>query len=128
MSENKVESYLACRYLGTLYQQDQQFEHAIFIWLKGANICPRYLECLYEVSELYKRLGDIQIAYDMVMLAKYRQYHECGTALEPNVINYGLDYQMLTLALPLGRKNEAYVAWKRLLTQPFFHNSSIMSF
>lgn len=121
--ENKMETYLACRYLGTLYQQDKQFECAIFIWLKGASICPKYLECLYEVSLLYKTLGDTQIAYDMAMLAKYRQYHEGGTALEPNIINYGLDYQMLTLAMPLGRQNEAYMAWKKLLKQPFYSDA-----
>ncbi|SDC13509.1 glycosyltransferase [Acinetobacter boissieri] len=129
--ENKMETYLACRHLGTLYQQDKQFELATFIWLKGASICPKYLEYLYEVSLLYKSLGDIQIAYDMAMLAKYRQYHEGGTALEPNIINYGLDYQMLTLALPLGRQNEAYVAWKRLLEQPFFSeqlNSELLAY
>ncbi|MBF7683322.1 glycosyltransferase [Acinetobacter sp. B5B] len=118
--ENKMETYLACRYLGTLYKNDRQFEQAVFIWLKGANICPKYLECLYEVSDLYQSLGDIQIAYDMILLAKHRQANEGGTALESNILHYGLDYQMLRLALPLGRDTEAYTAWKRLLAQPFY--------
>lgn len=119
-AHNSLESYLACRYLGSIYKQQQQFEQAIFVWLKGANMTPQYLECLYEISVLYTELGDQNIAYDFAMLAQHKFQHERATALERNIIDYGIDYQILSLGIRLGKVESAYQAWTRLTKQPVY--------
>lgn len=119
-TNNQLESYLACRHLGSIYKQQKQAEHAVFVWLKGTSFLPQQLECLYEVSLLYTEQGDTQIAYDFAMLAQQKRENEGATALERNIVRYGIDYQILTLGIALKKIQPAYQAWIRLMAQPSY--------
>ncbi|ESK38091.1 hypothetical protein P256_02015 [Acinetobacter nectaris CIP 110549] len=120
LTPNKFESYLACRYLGAIYKEQHCLDQAILFWLKGCNIEPLYLECFYELSLLYSEQGEYQISYDFIYLAKQKKIHKQATASELPILDYGIDYQLLTMGVKVEEYDWAYQAWKDLLKQPFY--------
>ncbi|MCF9047238.1 glycosyltransferase [Acinetobacter nectaris] len=119
-SSNTLETYLACRHLGSIYKEQQAFDEAIVVWLKGCNVEPLYLECLYELSLLCTERNEYHVAYDFALLAKQKKIEKHAIALETRILNYGIDYQVLSLGLQLSEYHHAYLAWRDLLNQPFY--------
>ena len=112
-SSNTEETYLACRYLGEIYKNNNQLEKAVFTWLKGAST--DYVECLYELSLLYTQIGDDALAFDFALLAKHKTQ-----TFEPNILNYGVDYQIFSLGQKLNKIQAVEQAWQCLKQQPFY--------